>query len=58
MAEGHTAHATQKNQEETLRMLNVYATFVKKLIYSSYKRPNRKEKFAGAKDTFTIEFNA
>jgi prolyl-tRNA synthetase len=56
--EGHTAHATEEEaQEETIRMLNVYADF-----YENYLaipvikgRKTDKEKFAGAKETYTIE---
>jgi len=56
--EGHTAHATAEEAEaETLRMLNVYADFCEKeLAIPVVKgRKTDKEKFAGAKATYTIE---
>ncbi len=56
--EGHTAHATKKEaQEETLRMLNVYADFAENdaaiPVIAGLK--SEKEKFAGAVDSYTIE---
>ena len=56
--EGHTIHATaQEAQEETIRMLNVYADFCEKYlampVVKGVKTP--KERFAGAEDTYTIE---
>ena len=56
--EGHTAHATaQEAQEETLRMVNVYADFARNClalpVIVGHKSPN--ERFAGALDTMTIE---
>jgi prolyl-tRNA synthetase len=56
--EGHTAHATAEEAEaETLRMLDVYADFCEKeLAIPVVKgRKTDKEKFAGAKATYTIE---
>jgi prolyl-tRNA synthetase len=56
--EGHTAHATAKEaREETLQMLEVYATFAEEFIalpvIRGVKTPN--ERFAGAEDTYCIE---
>ncbi len=56
--EGHTAHATaQEAEEETLRMLNVYADFAINdaavPVIPGYK--SDKEKFAGAVRSTTIE---
>ncbi|MGI6330102.1 MAG: proline--tRNA ligase [Bacilli bacterium] len=56
--EGHTIHATKEEaMEETLRMLNVYADFLKDYLaiptIKGEKTPS--EKFAGAWNTFTIE---
>ncbi len=56
--EGHTAHATsQEAVDETLQMLNVYATFAEEYmampVIKGVKTPN--ERFAGAEDTYTIE---
>jgi prolyl-tRNA synthetase len=56
--EGHTAHATQKEaEEETLRMLDVYADFAEKEaavpVIKGRKSPT--ERFAGAKETYSIE---
>lgn len=56
--EGHTAHATAEEAEaETLRMLDVYVDFFEKeLAIPVIKgRKTDKEKFAGAKATYTIE---
>jgi prolyl-tRNA synthetase len=56
--EGHTAHATAEEAEaETLRMLDVYADFFEnELAIPVIKgRKTDKEKFAGAKATYTIE---
>ena len=56
--EGHTAHATaEEAQEETLRMLNVYADFYEKYLAIPVikGRKTDKEKFAGAEATYTIE---
>lgn len=56
--EGHTAHATrQEAVEETLQMLDVYATFAEKWmampVIKGVKSEN--EKFPGAVDTYSIE---
>ncbi|MEX2564939.1 MAG: proline--tRNA ligase [Cyclobacteriaceae bacterium] len=56
--EGHTAHETQKEaQEETLKMMNVYATFAENFmampVIKGIKSEN--EKFAGAVSTYCIE---
>lgn len=56
--EGHTAHATaEEAQEETLRMLNVYAEFFENVLAIPVIKGQKteKEKFAGAKATYTIE---
>jgi prolyl-tRNA synthetase len=56
--EGHTAHATKDEaQEETIRMLNVYATFAEKFMALPVIKgvKTESEKFAGAIDTYTIE---
>ncbi len=56
--EGHTAHATKEEAvEETVKMLDVYATFVEEFmavpVIKGVKTPN--ERFAGAEDTYCIE---
>lgn len=56
--EGHTAHATREEAvEETVKMLNVYASFVEEYmavpVIKGVKTPN--ERFAGAEDTYCIE---
>ncbi len=56
--EGHTAHETaQEAQEETMKMVNVYAKFAREFmsmpVIVGHKSPN--ERFAGALDTLTIE---
>ncbi len=56
--EGHTMHETpEEAQEETLRMLNVYADFCEQsLAIPVLKgRKTEKEQFAGALATYTIE---
>lgn len=56
--EGHTAHATaEEAQEETIRMLNVYAEFCENILAIPVVKGQKteKEKFAGAKATYTIE---
>jgi len=56
--EGHTAHATfEEAQEETLRMLGVYADFaVRDAAIPVIKgRKSRTEKFAGADNSYSIE---
>jgi prolyl-tRNA synthetase len=56
--EGHTAHATAEEAiEETVRMLDVYSTFVEEFmalpVVKGVKSPA--ERFAGAEDTYCIE---
>lgn len=56
--EGHTAHATAgEAQERTIQMLNVYARFCEEYLAIPLikGRKTDKEKFAGAKETYTIE---
>ncbi|MGE4284563.1 MAG: proline--tRNA ligase [Clostridia bacterium] len=56
--EGHTAHATgEEAQEETIKMLNVYADFCENALAIPVVKGQKteKEKFAGAKATYTIE---
>lgn len=56
--EGHTAHATREEaEEETKRMLEVYATFAEKYMAMPVIRgvKSASERFAGALDTYTIE---
>ena len=56
--EGHTAHATaEEAEEETVRMLNVYAEFCENVLAIPVVKGQKteKEKFAGAKATYTIE---
>lgn len=56
--EGHTMHETaQEAQEETERMLNIYADFCEKCLAIPVikGRKTDKEKFAGAEATYTIE---
>ena len=56
--EGHTAHATaEEAQEETIKMLNVYADFCQEYLAIPVVRGQKteKEKFAGAEATYTIE---
>ena len=56
--EGHTAHATEAEaKEETLRMLNIYATFGEETLAIPVIKGKKteKEKFAGANETYTIE---
>ncbi|MBQ8164866.1 MAG: proline--tRNA ligase [Clostridia bacterium] len=56
--EGHTVHATaEEAEEETVRMLNVYADFYKDALAIPVikGRKTDKEKFAGANATYTIE---
>lgn len=56
--EGHTAHATAEEAEErTVQMLNVYADFCENVLAIPVVRGQKseKEKFAGAKATYTIE---
>ena len=56
--EGHTAHATAEEAEErTIQMLNVYADFCEEFLAIPLLKGRKtdKEKFAGAKATYTIE---
>lgn len=56
--EGHTIHATQEeSDEETLRMLNVYADHVEQMLAIPVIRGQKteSEKFAGATATYCIE---
>lgn len=56
--EGHTVHETSKEAEdETKKMIGVYADFFRKYLSIPVLegRKTDKEKFAGAKYTFTIE---
>jgi prolyl-tRNA synthetase len=56
--EGHTAHATREEAlEDTLKMLNVYATFAENFLALPVIKgvKTETERFAGAIDTYTIE---
>ena len=56
--EGHTAHATAEEAEErTIQMLNLYADFCEDTLAIPMVRGKKtdKERFAGAKATYTIE---
>ncbi|AWI07154.1 proline--tRNA ligase [Clostridium drakei] len=56
--EGHTIHATQEeSEEETIKMLNVYADHVEQMLAIPVIRGEKteKERFAGAIGTYTIE---
>ncbi|GFR36363.1 proline--tRNA ligase [Thermobrachium celere] len=56
--EGHTIHATaEEAEEETIRMLNVYAQHCEEVLAIPVikGRKTDKEKFAGAQATYTIE---
>lgn len=56
--EGHTIHETaEEAQQETIRMLNVYAEFCEKYLAMPVVKgvKTEKERFAGAQDTYTIE---
>lgn len=56
--EGHTAHATaEEAEEETIKMLNVYANFCENVLAMPVIKGQKteKERFAGAKATYTIE---
>jgi prolyl-tRNA synthetase len=56
--EGHTAHATkQEAEEETKKMLEVYATFAEEYMAVPVVRgvKTANERFAGAEDTYCIE---
>jgi prolyl-tRNA synthetase len=56
--EGHTAHRSEEEaREETMRMLEVYREFVEEdlAIPVVPGRKTDKEKFAGARETYTLE---
>lgn len=56
--EGHTAHATRQEAiDETIQMLNVYATFVEEYMALPVIKgvKTESERFAGAEDTYCIE---
>lgn len=56
--EGHTAHATaEDSQQETIKMLNVYSDFCRDVLAIPVVKGEKtaKERFAGAKSTYTIE---
>ncbi|MGB3183696.1 MAG: proline--tRNA ligase [Cyclobacteriaceae bacterium] len=56
--EGHTAHATKEEAiEETVRMMNVYATFAEEFMGVPVLKgiKSEAERFAGALDTYCIE---
>jgi len=56
--EGHTIHATAEEAEErTIQMLNLYAEFCENVLAIPVVKGQKteKEKFAGAKATYTIE---
>lgn len=56
--EGHTMHETaEQAEDETIRMLNIYADFCEKYLAIPVikGRKTDKEKFAGAVATYTIE---
>ncbi|MCH7415319.1 proline--tRNA ligase [Belliella sp. R4-6] len=56
--EGHTAHATRQEAiDETVQMLNVYATFAETFMALSVVKgvKSANERFAGAEDTYCIE---
>ena len=56
--EGHTAHATaEEAQEETIKMLNTYSDFCNDILAIPVVKGEKtaKERFAGAKATYTIE---
>lgn len=56
--EGHTAHATEEDaQVETLRMLDEYASLCEEWLAIPVVKGQKtdKEKFSGAKSTYTIE---
>ena len=56
--EGHTAHATaQEAEEETVKMLKVYREFAENVLAIPVicGQKSEREKFAGAKHTYSIE---
>ena len=56
--EGHTIHATEEEaREETIKMLDIYAEMYEKVLAIPVVKGIKtdKEKFAGAKATYTVE---
>lgn len=56
--EGHTIHATaEESEKETISILNMYADFCENVLAMPVVKGQKteKEKFAGAKATYTIE---
>ena len=56
--EGHTAHATaEESYEKTIQMLNIYADFLENTLAIPVIKGEKteKERFAGAKNTYTVE---
>ncbi|WP_291583785.1 proline--tRNA ligase [Clostridium sp. UBA6640] len=56
--EGHTIHATyEEAEEETINILNLYADFCEQVLAIPVIKGKKtdKEKFAGARSTYTIE---
>lgn len=56
--EGHTAHATRQEAiDETVQMMNVYATFAEEYLALPVLKgvKTESERFAGAEDTYCIE---
>ena len=56
--EGHTIHETeQEAKERTLKMLDIYANIIEKLLAIPVLKgmKTEKEKFAGAESTYTVE---
>ncbi|PIB36746.1 proline--tRNA ligase [Reichenbachiella sp. 5M10] len=56
--EGHTAHATRQEAiDETVQMINVYATFAEEYLALPVLKgvKTESERFAGAEDTYCIE---
>jgi len=56
--EGHTAHATRQEAiDETIQMMNIYATFVEDYMAVPVIKgvKSESERFAGAEDTYCIE---
>ena len=56
--EGHTIHATSKEAEErTMQMLNIYQEVIEELLAIPVLKgkKTKKEQFAGAVDTYTVE---
>lgn len=56
--EGHTVHATeQEARDETMQMLDIYAKFAEETLAIPVVKgqKTKKERFAGAEETYTIE---